>query len=35
MDDDEVSKFVIFDRESIILENKCFNALPLRGRMLI
>ena len=33
--DDEVSKFVIFDRESIILENKCLNALPLRGPTLI
>ena len=33
--DDEVSKFVIFDGENIILENKCLNALPLRGQMLI
>ena len=33
--DDEVSKFIIFDRESIILENQCLNALPLRGPTLI
>ena len=33
--DDEVSKFVIFDRESIILENKCLNALPLLEPTLI
>ena len=33
--DDEVSECIIFGRESIILENQCLNALPLRGTTLI